>query len=193
VYNHEMSWLAFNWRVLAMAMDPASPLFERLRFVAIAARNLDEFFAKRVGALKRQEAAGVENLLKKRDKSIWTPGEQLRLISRAVQEMDETIAQTLLGDVLPKLRQAGVFLLDYDELTEQARWRCLARAHERRARAFLHPLGRRRCRKHIPFVCPGFAHNTPADSPSPAHPSRSLPRRSAPSCATGSWRRLSRC
>ena len=121
VYNHEMSWLAFNWRVLAMAMDPATPLFERLRFVAIASRNLDEFFAKRVGALKRQEAAGVENLLKKRDKSIWTPGEQLRLISRAVQEMDECIAQTLLGDVLPKLREAGVFMLDYDELTELER------------------------------------------------------------------------
>ena len=44
VYNHEMSWLAFNWRVLAMAMDPATPLFERLRFVAFASRNLDEFF-----------------------------------------------------------------------------------------------------------------------------------------------------
>ena len=121
VYNHEMSWIAFNWRVLAMAMDPATPLFERLRFVAIASRNLDEFFAKRVGALKRQEAAGVENLLKKRDKSVWTPGEQLRLIARAVQEMDESIAQTLLGDVLPKLREAGVFMLDYDELTEEER------------------------------------------------------------------------
>ncbi len=63
----------------------------------------------------------MENLLKKRDKSIWTPGEQLRLIAAAVQEMDENIAQTLLADVLPKLRETGVFLLDYDELTEQAR------------------------------------------------------------------------
>lgn len=121
VYNHELSWLSFNWRVLAMAQDPATPLFERLRFVSIAARNLDEFFAKRVGALKRQEAAGVQNLVKKRDKTVWTPEEQLRLIAQAVQEQDEAIAQTLLADVLPKLRQAGVYLLDYDELTKQER------------------------------------------------------------------------
>lgn len=121
VYNHEINWLSFNWRVIAMAMDPSTPLFERLRFISIAARNLDEYFAKRVGALKRQEAAGVENLLKKRDKSIWTPEEQLRLISQGVNEMDEAIAQTLLGDVLPKLRSAGVFLLDYDELNKTER------------------------------------------------------------------------
>lgn len=121
MYNHELSWLSFNWRVLAMAQDPSTPLFERLRFVAIAARNLDEFFAKRVGALKRQEAAGVENLVKKRDKTVWTPQEQLRLISQAVQEQDEAVSQTLLADVLPKLRNAGVYLLDYDELTKTER------------------------------------------------------------------------
>lgn len=121
MYNHELSWLSFNWRVLAMAQDPTTPLFERLRFVAIAARNLDEFFAKRVGALKRQEAAGVENLVKKRDKTVWTPQEQLRLISQAVQEQDEAVSQTLLADVLPKLRHAGVYLLDYDELTKTER------------------------------------------------------------------------
>ncbi len=106
---------------------PVSPLTRALaraddvRLSACRPTDLDEFFAKRVGALKRQEAAGVENLLKKRDKSIWTPEEQLRLISQGVQEMDEAIAQTLLGDVLPKLRHAGVFLLDYDELTKQER------------------------------------------------------------------------
>ena len=121
MYNHEINWLSFNWRVIAMAMDPSTPLFERLRFISIAARNLDEYFAKRVGALKRQEAAGVQNLLKKRDKSVWTPEEQLRLISQGVNEMDEAIAQTLLGDVLPKLRSAGVFLLDYDELNKTER------------------------------------------------------------------------
>src|SRR6056300_2032275 len=51
VFNPEMSWLAFNWRVLAMAARKDTPVFEKLRFVAISARNLDEFFAKRVGAI----------------------------------------------------------------------------------------------------------------------------------------------
>lgn len=138
VYNQELSWLSFNWRVIAQAADPATPLFERLRFLAIAARNLvravasraarcclpltrfafaqDEFFGKRVGALKRQEAAGLENLLAKRDKMVWTPTEQLRLISEAVREMLDTTTTLLLTEVLPKLRAVGVSLVDYAEL-----------------------------------------------------------------------------
>lgn len=54
VFNPELSWLSFNWRVLWMAADKRTPLFERLRFIAITSRNLDEFFGKRVGGLKRQ-------------------------------------------------------------------------------------------------------------------------------------------
>ena len=57
VFNPELSWLSFNWRVLWMAADKRTPLFERLRFIAITSRNLDEFFGKRVGGLKRQVSA----------------------------------------------------------------------------------------------------------------------------------------
>ena len=76
--------LAFNWRVIAAAVDESTPIFERLRFVAISGRNLDEFFAKRVGAIKRQYAAGLENLLKKRGANIWTPEVTLNYIAAEV-------------------------------------------------------------------------------------------------------------
>ena len=61
-FNKELSWVDFNWRVLALAMDERTPLLERVKFVAITASNLDEFVQKRVGGLKRQEAAGVRQL-----------------------------------------------------------------------------------------------------------------------------------
>ncbi|HEX7069270.1 MAG TPA: hypothetical protein VF190_00625, partial [Rhodothermales bacterium] len=61
-FNRELSWLDFNWRVFHQAVDERTPLLERVRFLAITATNLDEFFRKRVGGLKRQLAAGVRAL-----------------------------------------------------------------------------------------------------------------------------------
>lgn len=61
-FNQELSWLDFNWRVLWLALDERTPLLERVRFAAITASNLDEFYQKRVGGLKRQRAAGVRKL-----------------------------------------------------------------------------------------------------------------------------------
>ncbi len=115
IYNRELSWLDFNWRVLQEAIDERNPLIERLKFVAITASNLDEFFRKRVGGLKRQQAAGVANL--KLDG--WTPSYQLRLIADAVRPMVEVQSDTLLDKVLPPLKQHDLELLDYDELTAE--------------------------------------------------------------------------
>eukprot|EP00850_Spirogloea_muscicola_P016700 SM000137S00478 [mRNA] locus=s137:341337:347444:- [translate_table: standard] len=121
VYNKELSWLAFNWRVMGMALDHSTPLFERLRFLAITGRNLDEFFSKRVGALKRQEAAGVENLIGERKDMAWTPKQQLKVVANEVRHMVDTQLECLLQDIMPALRESGVHLLDYKELSNESK------------------------------------------------------------------------
>lgn len=113
VYNRELSWLDFNWRVLQEALDDRNRLLERLKFVAITASNLDEFFRKRVGGLKRQQAAGMANL--KLDG--WTPEVQLQLIAGAVRPMVETQSMCLLDQILPGLAEHGMRLVGYEELT----------------------------------------------------------------------------
>lgn len=119
-FNRELSWLDFNWRVLYQAMDPRTPLLERVRFLAITSSNLDEFFRKRIGGLKRQVAAGVRALTP----DGRTPEEQLRLIRAAVQPMYQTMNQVWEHDLRPALRkEAGVEVLDYAQLSaaEQAK------------------------------------------------------------------------
>lgn len=112
-YNRELSWLDFNWRVLNEALDERNPLLERLKFIAITAANLDEFFRKRVGGLKRQKAAGMANLTLPG----WTPEQQLALIAKAVRPMLDAQSDCLRRDILPALAEHGVRLLDYTELT----------------------------------------------------------------------------
>ncbi len=112
VYNRELNWLDFNWRVLQEAIDARTPLLERVKFLAITASNLDEFFRKRVGGLKRQQAAGVANLTLHG----WTPEFQLGLIAQAVRPMMETQSDCFLHDILPSLAEHGVRVLNYDEL-----------------------------------------------------------------------------
>ncbi len=80
--NRELTWLEFNRRVLHMAADEATPLLERVKFLAIVSANLDEFFMKRVGGLKQQIAAGI------RTPSVdgLTPKEQLKESQVIVRE-----------------------------------------------------------------------------------------------------------
>ncbi|WP_417427723.1 RNA degradosome polyphosphate kinase [Kiloniella sp.] len=109
--NRELSWLAFNFRVLEEASNPEHPLLERLRFASISASNLDEFYMVRVAGLMGQVAAGVTKL----SQDGLTPAEQLQKISiQAGRLMQQQ--QVALEDVFTKLRSKNLFLLNPDEL-----------------------------------------------------------------------------
>ncbi len=110
--NRELSWLAFNERVLEEACDPQVPALERLKFLAITSSNLDEFFMIRVAGLKSQLVGHVEES----GPDALSPGEQLQAISVRAHEMVARQYRALLADVLPNLERAGVRLLGPQQL-----------------------------------------------------------------------------
>lgn len=113
-FNRELSWLDFNWRVLYQAMDDRTPLLERVRFLSITSSNVDEFFRKRVGGLKRQAAAGVRVL----SPDGRTAQEQLVLIREAVLPMYQTMNKLWEHTLRPTLASyAGIKICDYSSLT----------------------------------------------------------------------------
>jgi polyphosphate kinase len=115
--NRDLSWLEFNRRVLHEALDERTPLLERVRFLAIFTSNLDEFFMKRVGGLKRQMAAGVsppgpESVL---------PAEALAQIRACVLPMFRQQADSFTKSIRPGLAENGVHLLNWADLSESER------------------------------------------------------------------------
>ena len=111
--NRELSWLAFNTRVLEEAFNEHHPLLERLRFLSISASNLDEFFMVRVAGLRGQVREGVTAL----SQEGLTAQEQLALINeRATELMDEQ--QRCWRDLTTAMRGADVSILDDTELTD---------------------------------------------------------------------------
>jgi len=116
--NREHSWLAFNGRVLEEAFNENHPLLERVRFLSISASNLDEFFMVRVAGLRGQVREGVSAL----SQEGMSAQEQLAMISeRAAALMNEQ--QRCWRELKPLMREAGVIVLDDDELTPaDAEW-----------------------------------------------------------------------
>ncbi|CAG4919829.1 unnamed protein product [Acidocella sp. C78] len=114
--NRELSWLAFNARVVAAADNPRYPLLERLRFVSISASNLDEFYSVRVAGLIGQARAGVAL----RSSDGLTPTQQLAEINRCARTLMET-QQRVLGSVLAELAGAGLTVIAPHELNEADR------------------------------------------------------------------------
>jgi polyphosphate kinase len=116
-FNRELSWLEFNRRVLAEALDSRTPLLERLKFLAIFSSNLDEFFMVRVAGLKRQVEAQVESLTP----DGRTPQQQLQEIhqklSSMVLEPHQYFDQTLKAE----LAANWVHLLNYIDLNQEQR------------------------------------------------------------------------
>jgi polyphosphate kinase len=115
--NRELSWLAFDQRVLEEAQNSGHPLLERLRFLSITASNLDEFYMVRVAGLKQQIAAGYTALSEG-----MTPAQQLAAVHRQVQQLMRNVRRTWMT-MREELRVAGVAVLDAHELTDdERRW-----------------------------------------------------------------------
>ncbi len=114
--NRELTWLAFNRRVLNEAQDDRNPLLERVKFLAIASSNMDEFFMKRIGGLKQQVATGVHELTV----DGRTPQEQATQCGQAVREQQLEMRQIFLT-LLKSLKKKGISLTGYDGLSERQR------------------------------------------------------------------------
>lgn len=125
--NRELSWLAFNERVLELADETGIPLLERAKFLAIFSSNLDEFFQVRVAALKDQVAAGV----RVRTADGRTPAEALDAVSEAVARLVERQEQLLLDVVVPELAAQGVQIMSWADTTPQDRVMLSQLFHER--------------------------------------------------------------
>ncbi|MEX0645581.1 MAG: RNA degradosome polyphosphate kinase, partial [Parvularculaceae bacterium] len=116
--NRELSWLAFNARVLDEAFNETHPILERLRFLSIAASNLDEFFMVRVAGLRGQIREGVTAL----SQEGLTPLEQLTLVNQEAAQLMER-QQRGWRELVLRMREVGVEVLDAPELTEEeATW-----------------------------------------------------------------------
>ncbi len=114
--NRELTWLRFNFRVLQEARDDDTPLLERLKFLAIVGSNLDEFFMKRIGGLKQQVGAGIQELTV----DGRSPQQQLTECYALVREL-EVERRQVLRDVLELLRPHGICLITHEELNEDER------------------------------------------------------------------------
>ena len=122
--NRELSWLEFNARVMAEADSDTVPLLERLKFHAIVASNLDEFFMVRVAGLKQQVTGEVDDM----GPDGMTVAEQLSVISTRVHELVAAQSQGLAA-LLPKLADAGIVFVKPSELSQQAQHDIDARFH----------------------------------------------------------------
>lgn len=112
-FNRELSWLEFNQRVLEEAQNPSLPLLERLKFLAITASNLDEFFMVRVGGLQALQARGSQV----RDSTGMTPEEQLAAISERAHALARDQYSCYLEQLEPSFGDAGIQRLRMGELT----------------------------------------------------------------------------
>ena len=115
--NRERSWLDFNYRVLEEAYDKTNMIMDRLKFLAITASNLDEFFMVRIAGLMDQVNVGYN----KKGLDGKTPTEQLAEINTITQEMMKRQYNCLLKSLVPELNQNHIFFVEYDELTPEER------------------------------------------------------------------------
>lgn len=112
--NRELSWMDFNARVLEEAFKKENPIMERVRFLAITASNLDEFFMVRVAGVKEQ----VNSNYRGEDPSGLTPEKLLPLLTEKIRVFNEKQYSCLHRSILPVLRKNGITLLHPDEMSD---------------------------------------------------------------------------
>ncbi|SNR43623.1 polyphosphate kinase [Blastococcus mobilis] len=112
--NREVSWLDFNARVLELAEDEKLPLLERVKFLAIFASNLDEFFMVRIAGLKRRQTTG----LTVRSPDGLTIREQLERVTRRTQDLVQRHADVFIKDVAPRLEEVGIRIVHWPQLED---------------------------------------------------------------------------
>ena len=112
--DREISWLAFNERVLELAEDESNPLLERCRYLAIFSSNLDDFFMIRVATLKRKLETGVT----KKNTAGYSPIELMEEISKKTKELISRQSKCFHNDLMPKLKQNGIEITDWESLSE---------------------------------------------------------------------------
>ena len=115
--NRELSWIAFNERVLIQALDERTPLLEQAKFSAIFSNNLDEFFMVRVASLKAQVEAGIN----KRSEDGLTPVEQLQAIRENLAPLLRRQQEHYRTRLKQQLHDHGAHLLDYAQLNQRQR------------------------------------------------------------------------
>jgi len=113
--DRELSWLAFDQRVLELAEDESIPLLERVRFLAIFSSNLDEFFMVRVATLMSKIESGV----KSHNSAGFTPTKLLEKISAEIRVLIGRQAKCFQDSILPALKAEGISLVSWNELNEQ--------------------------------------------------------------------------
>jgi len=115
--DRELTWLAFNQRVLELAEDPATPLLERCRFLAIFSSNLDDFYMIRVATLKRKLESGVTKV----NTAGYTPNQLMTEISQKTQELLQRQSRAFHEVILPELAKYTIEIATWASLDDAER------------------------------------------------------------------------
>lgn len=115
VFHRDISWLSFNYRVLQEAKDPAVPLLERLKFLAIYSSNLDEFFRVRVANLRNLKKVGR----KTKARLGYDPGELLQEVRSVVNRQQEEFSDIFSQQIVPELARHHIYLLRRLDLNQE--------------------------------------------------------------------------